>query len=290
VDRLRSSRAGQLGLGVYGRWKRDTINDIAAAITYWTVLSIPPAALAMAALLGWLELIIGEETANDVRQTVIEFIEGSDFNAGGNIAKTVVDLLTTPRGGIAVVGFLIAVWSMSKGFAGLFRGLARIHGEPEARNNMKGRLLALAFGLATVAVIIVLLLSIVLGPLLGFEELLPNKGGIFIDIWNWVRWPVLAVGIVAWIALLQSVGPGIGLRFRQAVPGAAMTAVGWVVITLGFQLYLDLSGGANPLFRSLGGIIVALTWLYLVMVALLLGGALNAVRLEERSPDLVTVA
>ena len=83
---------------------------------------------------------------------------------------------------------------------------------------------------------------------------------------------------MAWIALLLSRGPGTGLRWRQALPGAALAALGWALITVGFDVYLQLSSGANPLFRSLGSVIVALYWLYLLIIALLIGGAFNAVR------------
>ena len=99
-----------------------------------------------------------------------------------------------------------------------------------------------------------------------------------------VRWPVLTAGIVAWIALLLSRGPGTGLRWRQALPGAALATLGWALITVGFDIYLQLSSGANPLFRSLGSVIVALYWLYLLIIALLIGGALNAIRQGQTPP------
>jgi len=268
------------GLAVAFRdtYKRHAIQDIAAGVTFWTVLSIVPAALAVTAVLGWFEVLIGKQAADDMRAEIVEFVENTLGAAGGEIGTTIIDILTEPSNGGAVVGSLLAVWSMSKGFASLFRGLARIHGDPEARNNLVGRLLGLAFGVATVVVVLVLLLSLVAGPLLGFEKLLPNDGGLVVDLWSVVRWPVLTAGIVAWIAMLLSRGPGTGLRWRQALPGAALATLGWALITVGFDLYLQLSSGANPLFRSLGSVIVALYWLYLLIIALLIGGALNAVR------------
>jgi membrane protein len=274
------AQPGVKGLAVAFRdtYKRHAIQDIAASVTYWTILSIVPAALAVTAVLGWLEVIIGKQAADDVRTEIVEFVERTLGTAGGEISTTIIDILTGPSSGVAIVGFLLAVWSMSKGFASLFRGLARIHGNPDGRNNLVGRLLGLAFGVATVLVVLVLLLSLVAGPLLGFEELLPNDGGLVVSVWSVARWPILTVGIVAWIALLLSRGPGTGLPWKEALPGAALAAIGWALITIGFDIYLQLSSGANPLFRSLGSVIVALYWLYLVIIALLIGGALNAIR------------
>jgi membrane protein len=273
-----------LVVGLLASWKRHGIQDIAASITFWSILSIAPAALAMTALLGWMELFIGEEAAADVRREIIDFVESTLGTSGGEITTTLVDILSTPSGGVALVGFVIAVWSMSKGFAGLFRGLARIHGVPEARNNLRGRLLGLAFGLATVLLIIVLLLSVVVGPLLGFEKLLPNEGGVLVDIWSVVRWPVLAAAAVAWVALMLCRGSGADVPWRQALPGAALATAGWWLVTSGVELYVQLSSGANPLLRSLGTLLVSLYWLYLLVVALLLGGALNALLNDGEEP------
>src|SRR5262249_22327000 len=152
------------------------------------------------------------------------------------------------RGGVAAIAVLIAVWSMSKGFAGLFRGLARIYGEPGARSNLMGRAVAIGFGLATVLLILVLLLSIVVGPLLGFEHVLPHDGGVVVTIWSYVRWPFITGAIISWIAVLLSIGPGTGVRWRRALPGAAFATVAWVLVTFGFSLYFRFTGGANPVF------------------------------------------
>ena len=142
---MAQAQPGVKGLAVAFRdtYKRHAIQDIAAGVTYWTVLSIVPAALAVTAMLGWFEVLIGKQAADDVRAEIIEFVERTLGAAGGEISTTIIDILTEPSSGVAIVGFLLAVWSMSKGFASLFRGLARIHGDPEARNNLVGRLLGL---------------------------------------------------------------------------------------------------------------------------------------------------
>jgi membrane protein len=290
VKRLLATRAGRLLASVWQRWKQDELNDIAAGVAWWVVLSLPPAALALTAILGWLELIVGKETADDVRAEVIRIVEDGLGTTTGPAREAIADILESPRGAIAAVGFVIAVYSMSKGFAALFRGLARIHGHPGGRSNVKGRAVALGFGLATVGVVVVLLLSSVVGPLLGFEKLLPNEGGLVVTIWAWVRVPVLGGAIIVWLAVLLSRGPGTGVRWRQALPGAAATAVLWVLVTVGFEIYLRVSGGGNVLLGVLGGILVALTWLYLLVVALVLGGLLNAALLEENDGEPSVVA
>jgi membrane protein len=272
-------------IAVVGRWKSEELVDVSAGITYWTVLSIFPAVLAFTAMLGWLGFFIGEDNAESVRRHVIEFVEDHLGTSGGPVAKTVIDILSTPRGGVAAIAFLIAVWSMSKGFAGLFRGLARIYGHPGRRSNLIGRAVAIGFGLCTVVLLLVLLLSIVVGPLLGFEHLLPNDGGAVVTIWSYARWPFITGAVISWMAVLLSIGPGTGLSWRRALPGAGFAAVTWVVVTIGFGLYFRFTGGANPVFGVLGGIIVALTWLHFLVIALLVGGMLNDMRWNAPLPE-----
>jgi membrane protein len=288
--RLRDSRVVRTSIALLRRWKSDELVDVSAGITYWTVLSVFPALLAFTAMLGWLGFFIGEDNAENVRRHVIEFVDDHLGTTGGPVATTVIDILSTPRGGVAALAFLIAVWSMSKGFAGLFRGLARIAGHPGRRSNMVGRAVAIAFGLCTVLLLLVLLLSVVVGPLLGFEHLLPNDGGILVTVWSYVRWPFITGAVITWLAVLLSVGPGTGLRWRRALPGAAFAAVAWVVVTIGFGLYFRFSGGANPVFGVLGGIIVALTWLHFLIIALLVGGMLNDMRWNAPPPDRAKIA
>lgn len=285
MRRLGSSRAGQLLAAARGRWKSDGLNDIAAGVSFWVVLSLAPAVLAFAAMLGVIGRIIGDSATQDVKDEITRFLEGSAASSGGDLTKNLIAILDTPSGAVALIGFAIAVWSMSKGFAALFRGISRINGLPEGRTNLMGRATAVGFGLATVGVVLVLVLSAVVGPLLGFEKLLPNDGGVVVSIWAWVRVPVLAGAIVAWLAVLLAKGPAGGLRWRQALPGAIFAALGWMVISIGFGLYLRLAGGANPIYGVLGGILVALTWLYLLIVALIVGGLLNHLLTEPAALD-----
>src|SRR5207344_1766931 len=110
------------------------------------------------------------------------------------------------RAGVAIVGFATAAWGMSKGFAGLFRGLALVDGNAGARYGIKGRIVGLVLGLATLLLMTIVLLQIVVGPLLGFEKNLP--GDTVLTVWDVVRWPVLLVLVVLWLATLFHIGPG----------------------------------------------------------------------------------
>jgi membrane protein len=266
------------------RNKEHGLNDIAAGLSFWAIVSVFPAALAFASLLGSLELFIGKSAADQVRQDIVDFLNRT-LPPGSEITSTINNILQQSRASLAIVGLLSAAWGMSKGFAGLIRGLSVVDGRRGARYGIKGRIVGLLLGAATVAVMAIVLLQIVVGPLLGFERLLPEGGSALLTVWEVVRWPVLAVLIVLWLATLFQIGPGRepAYRWRDRLPGAVATAVLWALVTFGFKLYVSIVGGANPILGVLGGVIVSLTWLYLLALSLLLGAELNAVLVEQRT-------
>jgi len=269
------------------RNKIHRLNDAAAGLAFWAILSLFPTLLLFASVIGRLELFVGQEAADSLRQEISDFLNRT-LPPGSEITSTINNILNQSRAGLAVVGLLSAVWGVSKGFAGLLRALAMVEGQPEggAGVGIKGRLLGLVLGLATVVLTAIVLLQIVVGPLLGFEKELPSGGNTLLDIWDVVRWPVIAVVLVLWLTTLYHLGAGHRRRLSwgRRLPGAVFTMVAWIVVTLGFRLYVDLVGGANPILGVLGAAIVSLTWLYFLCMSTLVGAELNAVLADRRRP------
>jgi membrane protein len=270
---------------VAARNKVHRLNDAAAGLSFWAILSLFPTLLAFAAVLGSLELFVGPSAAESLRSTITDFLQRT-LPPDSEITSTVTNIINQSRAGVAIVGFVSAIWGMSKGFAGLLRALALVEGQSDGGPGVgvKGRLLGLALGLATVVVTAIVLLQIVVGPLLGFEHRLPQGGSAVLTVWEVVRWPVIAVVVVLWLAELYHLGTGPGrrLEWRDRLPGAVATAVAWVAVTFGFRLYVDVIGGANPILGVLGAAIVSLTWLYLLCYTTLLGAELNVVLADRR--------
>jgi membrane protein len=72
------------------------------------------------------------------------------------------------------------------------------------------------------------------------------------------------------------VAPNQDGRWRDALPGALLTTVLWLIVTAGFHLYLLLTADANPVLGAFGGGVIVMIWVYLLSLALLVGGELNA--------------
>ena len=134
-------------------------------------------------------------------------------------------------------------------------------------------------GVTTVVAVALALTVLVVGPLLGQgRELadLVGLGGAFTFAWNILRLPVMAVGLVLWLATVFHVAPNQDGRWRDALPGALLTTVLWLIVTAGFHLYLLLTADANPVLGAFGGGVIVMIWVYLLSLALLVGGELNA--------------
>jgi membrane protein len=94
--------------------------------------------------------------------------------------------------------------------------------------------------------------------------------------------PLTGVALVGLALALYLLTPENYLTVRQALPGAIFFAVGWIIATKLFQLYVARYDRYNPTYLALASIIVLLTWMYLTCLLLLLGGKLNATIRRER--------
>ncbi len=100
--------------------------------------------------------------------------------------------------------------------------------------------------------------------------------------WDLLRYPVVVVGLVAWATAVFRYAPRRPSRWRDALPGALLTTVLWLAATAGLHLYVTLAAGTNPVLGTFGGVAIVMIWMYLLGLALLLGGELNATLLRRR--------
>ncbi|MDV7354723.1 YihY/virulence factor BrkB family protein [Rhodococcus oxybenzonivorans] len=253
---------------------RDQCTDLAAALTYYAVLSLFPALLALVSLLGVFGQ--GQRTTDSVLQIVDDLGPSS---AVDTLRDPIAQLVQTPTAGVALIfGLLGAVWSAS-GYIGAFgRAMNRMYEVDEGRPVWKLRplmLLVTLIGLLLVAVAAVMLalsgpVARSVGDAIGF-------GDTALTVWNIARWPfVLGVVVVA-VAILYYVTPNVKQpKFRWISAGAFLAIVTWIVASVLFGLYVSNFGSYNKTYGSLAGVIVFLLWLWITNLALLFGAELDS--------------
>jgi membrane protein len=257
-----------------GEFTRDQCMDLAAALTYYAVLSLFPALLVVMSLLG----VIGQgpRTADTILGIVDDVSPGAAVDV---LRQPIEQLVNAPSAGFTLVaGILGALWSAS-GYVDAFgRAMNRIYEVEEGRPAWKLRLqqLALTFAGLIVAAIAALLLA-VSGPV---AEALGGHLGIGktgLAVWNIARWPVLLLLVVVGVATLYFTGPNVKQpKFRWISVGAAIAILTWIVASLLFGFYVANFGSYNKTFGTLAGVIVFLLWLWLTNLALLFGAEVDA--------------
>ena len=252
----------------------DKCTDLAAALTYYAVLAIFPALLALVSLLG----LVGR--ADESVKTVIDVLKPLVTPDTLKVVQPVVeDLATSTGAGFTVIlGLALALWSAS-GYVGAFsRAMNEIYEIREGRPFWKLRPVMLLITLVAVVLIAVALLILVLsGPVATSIGNVLGVGEFAVTAWGFAKWPVLGLVMVLVVALLYYATPNVKQpKFRWVSVGAGVAIVTWLVASLLFGLYVANFSNYNKTYGSLGGVIVGLLWLWITNLSLLLGAEIDS--------------
>ncbi|NYD42675.1 YihY/virulence factor BrkB family protein [Nocardioides panaciterrulae] len=255
-------------------FSKDQCTDLAAALTYYAVLAMFPAAIALLSLVS----LVGQgQHSVDTIVTILRQI-GARSQAH-TIKPILTDLSNTPGGGLALVlGLLGALWSAS-GYVGAFgRAMNRMYEIQEGRPIWKLRpTVLLVTALLVVLAAVTMVGLVVSGPVAGAIGAQLGLGSTVVNAWNIVKWPVMLLIIGLIVAILYWSTPNVRQpRFRWLSVGAGVAIVGWIVVSALFALYVSHFSSYDKTYGSLAGVIVFLLWLWLTNLALLFGAELDA--------------
>ena len=264
-------------------FSEDNMTDWAAALTYYGVLSIFPALIAMVSLVG----LVADPA--QTTKTITDIVSQLGPKSAANTFAGPIESVTSNRGAsgiLLIVGLAGAIWSAS-GYVGAFTRAANIVWEtPEGRPFWKLKPLQLLVTVVMIVLALIVVLSIILtGPIVSAVA-----GPLGIDstaqtVWNIAKWPVLLVIVMIMFAVLFHAAPNVKMpAFRWVSLGAAVAVIVWVVASALFAFYVANFSSYNKTYGALGGVVIGLVWLWLTNCALLLGLELNAER--ERSAEL----
>jgi membrane protein len=264
-------------------FQEDNLSDWAAALTYYGLLSLFPALIAMVSLIG----IFGDPKTTTAKLTEIITEIGPESGAEtfeGPI-KSIVENQSA-AGFAFVIGLAVALWSAS-GYVGAFiRASNIIYETPEGRPFWKLRPLQIAVTLAMIVMMALLAVGLVLtGPVV---EAVANPIGLSstaVDVWNIAKWPVMAAIFILMVDVLFYASPNVKLRgFKWVTPGALVAIVVWAIASALFALYVANFGSYDKTYGTLAGLVVLLLWFWITNLAILFGHQLNAER--ERSTEI----
>jgi len=257
----------------------DNLLDWAAALTYYSVMSIFPAIVVLTALVG----LAGESATKPLIENIQQLAPGS---VGDMVDKAFTELEGSAgiAGPVAIFGLLTALWAASGYIGGFIRASNAIYDIEEGRPVWKTIPLRVALTLAMVILLAACAIGVVLtGEIAEQAGELVGLGSTGVLVWNIVKWPVLAVLISLAIALLFWASPNVRHPgFRWVTPGSFLAVVLWVIASLGFAFYVANFASYNKVYGSLAAVVVFLVWLWISNLAVLLGAEFDAELARER--------
>jgi membrane protein len=264
-------------------FQEDNLSDWAAALTYYGLLSLFPALIAMVSLIG----IFGDpqSTTSKLTEIITEIGPSSGAETFEGPIKSITENQSA-AGFAFVFGLAAALWSAS-GYVGAFtRASNIIYETPEGRPFWKLRPLQIVVTLAMIILMALLAVGLVLtGPVV---EAVANPIGLSstaVDVWNIAKWPVMAAIFILMVDLLYYATPNVKLRgFKWVTPGAILAIVVWAIASALFALYVSNFSSYDKTYGTLAGLVVLLLWFWITNLAILFGHQMNAER--ERSAEI----
>jgi membrane protein len=257
--------------GVFKRtvkeFNHDNLSDLAAGLTYYSILSIFPGMVVLIAVFGLLPAKTAESVINNLLGIIPETVIGPVHDALIGVQKT------HGTGLLAVVGVLGALWSASGYVSAFMRAANRIYDVPEGRpiwKTLPTRLgvtvvVGVLIGLAGLSIVFTGKFALQVGKVFGI-------GQTFVKVWDYAKWPVLLVVLMIVLAILYWATPNARHPgFRWITPGGVLAVLVWVIVSVLFALYIVNFDSYSKSYGTLGGIIAFLVWLWISNLAILLG-------------------
>jgi len=268
---------------VWQRAREHDLPGLSAEMAYRFLFALFPFALFLAALAASVAGLLG------LGDPTGRIIDGLGDNLPPELAGTVrVELeqvIGQQRLGLATAGAAIALWAATTGTMTVIKAMNRAYGVDENRSLVRRYLLGLGLTVAASVGIVAAFVTIVGGALLS-QQAVARLGleGSWETI-SLLRWPLVFGLLVLAATVVYRVGPNLTPSWRSAATGAVLFAVGWLLATVGFALYVANVADYGATYGTLGGVMVLMVWLYLTGMVLLVGAEVVAIVVHRTEPE-----
>jgi membrane protein len=254
-------------------FRADRLTDWSAVLTYYGILSIFPGLLAAVSILG----MFGSQAIQPLIDNVATLAPGPVQD----ILTQALQNLEQAQGTafvFAIIGIALAIWSASGYVAAFTRAANVVYDIPEGRPIWKLVPLRLAVTLVLVVLLVISAVIVVFsGGLAERTGQVLGIGDTGVTIWNIVKWPLLLLAVILMLAILYWATPNVRPPgFRWITPGSTVAVLAWIIVSVGFGLYVANFGAYNETYGAIAGVIIFLIWLWLTNTAILFGVELDA--------------
>src|SRR5215467_4834790 len=250
--------------------------QMAAALSYYFVMSLFPSLLLLSAILVYFR---GPGLLDQTYSLMSGFIPKETLAL---LQKVLADVISPNRGAFLSFGILGTLWAASGGFSATIEALNIAYEVEENRPFWRTRPLAIWLTLMIGLFMLTALGVMIVGP--NFGERLARKlhlSWLFSIIWPYIHW-IIAVGFtVLSVEILYYMAPNVKQRFLSTLPGAILSVGCWIGLSYALGLYFRSFANFNKTYGTLGATIALMVWLYWTGFFMLVGAELNCQLAKE---------
>jgi membrane protein len=269
---------------VWARAEEDEIFGRSAQLSYYFLLALFPLLLFLITLFGYFD-----GAGSHLRHKLLSYLGDVMPSSASQLVIDTIDQVTAARGGGKLsFGLLAAIWAASSGMNALGQSLNAAYDVRETRPWWKVRLISIALTFALSTLITSALVIVLYGGQLGRSvAALIHEGRAFAEVWKILQWPIALAFVFITFALIYHFAPDLAAKRRQRrlsasdyrrrwlSPGVVVAVALWLLVSLGFRVYLHFFNSYSATYGSLGAVISLMLWFYLTGAAILLGGEIN---------------
>ena len=245
--------------------------QMAAALSYYFVLSLFPALIFLSAIVAYLPV---PDLFGQVLSVMGRFLPPDSM---GLVRRVLDDVITPNRGTFLSFGILGTLWAASGGFSATIEALNLAYQVNDDRPFWKTRPLALGLAFVIGALLLVALAVMIVGP--RFGEWLAAKihlSTLFALLWPYIHWTIAIGFTILAVEALYFWAPNVKQRFLATLPGAILAVACWIALSYLLGVYFRHFANFNKTYGTMGAAIALMVWLYWTGFAMLVGAELNA--------------
>ena len=248
----------------------DDIFALGAQLAYYLMLSFFPFLIFLMTVVGFSHL-----DSADILDGLRAILPNNVFSL---VDVTVVEIVETQNAGLLGASIVLTIWSASSGFRAVIKGLNKAYNIKASRSFIKRSFVAIIFTLALVMLIMLTLAMMVFGEIIGkyILAIFPFKS-VIAYIWNISRYLIVVFMMILIFACIYRYTQARKISWREVYPGAIVSTLGWIIVSLGFSYYINNIANYSRLYGSVGAVFVLMTWLYITSMILILGAEFNSI-------------
>lgn len=248
----------------------DAVAAFSAQTAFFIIISAFPFLVLIVSVLEKIPFI-----SADMMYTVLDIFPRTVMEYMKNIIKEICS-----GNSVAIISISAAVllWSASKGVTSIMRGLNFIYKIDEKRNFLEIRLVSVGYTIGFVVYIVLTLVFIFGGGMLSslLKSRLPENL-FFTVIYRIFSFLGKLMLLTVLFGLIYLTVPKRKATIKSQLPGAALSALGWLGYSWFYSFYTDHLAGNSYVYGSLSSIILIMLWLYVCMYIFFIGGEVNSI-------------